>query len=258
MITFSQRPVVVSAAVSAPLLVIMPVYNEEANIENVVNEWLPVLDQLGVASQMLLLNDGSGDHTLLRMETLQQKWGARILVVDKLNTGHGASCRLGYEIATCSSCEWVLQIDSDGQCEASYFLDFWRHRDKYDVVMGLRVRRGDGALRAWTSRACRWLSSLALGMNVPDPNVPYRLVRRQVLQECIKKIPSNFNIHNVALSCVIYRQKYSILRIPINFRSRAGGENSLDVPKVITWGLAMLFELLSLRRSLNKLAAGQG
>lgn len=250
--TFSLRPVAISKAVHAPLLVIMPVYNEESNIDNVVGEWMQVLDQLGTASQMLLLNDGSKDRTLERMEALQNTWGDRLIVVDKLNGGHGATCRFGYEIAVSGACEWVLQIDSDGQCDARYMPEFWRQRESSDAVMGLRVRRDDGFLRAWTSRICRGLSSVVIGLNVPDPNVPYRLIRRGVLQECICKVPSNFNIHNVALSCVMYsRKEIRVRRVPIEFRSRAGGENSLDVPKVMSWGAAMIFELFQLKRSLK-------
>ena len=97
------------------------------------------------------------------------------------------------------------------------------------------------------------MSSLVIGLNVPDPNVPYRLMCRTALQECIKNVPSNFNIHNVALSCVMYHHKdIRIRRIPIFFRARAGGENSIDVPKVLSWGTAMIFELLQLRRSLKE------
>ncbi len=250
---FFLRPTVISAAVYAELLVIMPVYNEDANIENVVNEWMPALDSLGTTSQMLLLNDGSTDQTLKRMETLQHQWGDRLLVVDKLNSGHGSTCRFGYEIATCSACEWILQIDSDGQCDARYLPEFWCRRKDSEVVMGLRVRRWDGFPRMCISSVCRWMSSLVIGLNVPDPNVPYRLMSRVVLQECIRKVPSNFNIHNVALSCVMYHCKnIRINRVPIDFRARAGGENSIDVPKVMSWGAAMTFELLQLRRSLKK------
>jgi glycosyltransferase involved in cell wall biosynthesis len=247
------RPNAVSAAVDAELLVVMPVYNEEANIDNVIEEWMQTLSGLDISSQMLLLNDGSKDRTLERMAFLQEQWGDRLIVVDKLNAGHGATCRFGYEIAARSECKWVLQIDSDGQCDARYLPDFWMQRNNCDVVMGLRVRRGDGLLRMNISRICRWLSSLVIGLNVPDPNVPYRLIRRDVLRECIRCVPSNFNIHNVALSCVMYHQQdIRISRVPIDFRARSGGENSLDVPKVMSWGAAMIFELLQLKRSLKE------
>lgn len=250
---YSLRPYAVSAAVKAPLLVVMPVYNEEDNIEKVVDEWMRELDRLHVASQILLINDGSKDHTLDRIESIQKRWPDHILAIDKPNAGHGATCRLAYEIATGSECEWVLQIDSDGQCDASFFPDFLTNREQFDLIMGIRVKRSDGFLRLLTSKGCRLFSSLAMGQNVPDPNVPYRLMRRTVLQECIKKIPSNFNLYNVALSCVMYRHKnIRISRVPIEFRERAGGESSCDVPRVVYWGLAMIFELMQMKRSLSR------
>ena len=250
---YSLRPHAVSAAVKAPLLVVVPVYNEEVNIENVVGEWMRALDRIDVASQILLLNDGSKDHTLERIERVQGMWPDRILAVDKLNAGHGATCRLAYEIAAGSECEWVLQIDSDGQCDAAFFPDFWMSHERYDLVMGIRVQRSDGFLRMLTSKGCRLFSSLAMGQNVPDPNVPYRLMRRTVLRECIKMIPSNFNLYNVALSCVLYHQNnIRISRVPIVFRERAGGESSFDLPRVVYWGLAMIFELMQMKRSLSR------
>lgn len=251
--SFSFLPTAVSEAVQAQLLVVMPVYNEEVNIAAVLQEWFDKLDSLGTTSQILALNDGSKDHTLERMHELERKWPNRLIVVDKLNAGHGATCRLAYEIAIRSSCEWVLQIDSDGQCDASYMPAFWEQRQASDAVMGVRTQRNDGFLRKLTSKGCQLFSSLALGLSVTDPNVPYRLIRRTVLQEAVKKIPSNFNLYNVALTCVLHHDKaLRLSRVPINFRERAGGESSFDIPRVVYWGLAMVFELLQMKRALKR------
>ncbi len=92
-----------------------------------------------------------------------------------------------------------------------------------------------------------------------DPNVPYRLMRREVLQRAIGRIPANFNIHNVALTYAFYKDPVCrMTRLPIEFRARASGENSLDLAKVFAWGTAMLFELLQLRRSFRKARLGAG
>lgn len=249
---FSLQPDSVSGALHASLVVVMPIYNEEQNIQHVVHEWEGVLGGLGIDYQMLLLNDGSKDGTLEKLKEIECRLSERVVIVDKWNTGHGATCRLGYEIATNSSCDWVLQIDSDGQCDACFFQAFWKQRDLAQAVLGVRVRRDDGWMRTWTSRICRYLSSLVTGLNVPDPNVPYRLIRRETLRSCLQHIPSNFNIHNVALSSVLYMTRTpEIVRVPIEFRDRAGGTNSLDVPKVMSWGAAMIFELFQLKRELK-------
>ena len=251
--SFSLLPTFVSDAVQAPLLVVMPVYNEEANIAGVLQEWFAELDKLDTASQILVVNDGSKDHTLACLQELEQKWPDRLIIADKLNAGHGATCRLAYEIATRSKCEWVLQIDSDGQCDARYLTDFWTKRLDHDVVLGLRTQRNDGILRKITSKGCQVFSSLVLGLAVPDPNVPYRLIRRTTLQAAMKNIPPNFNLYNVALACVLhYDKSVRMSRVPINFRERAGGESSFDIPRVVCWGLAMVFELLQMKRSLRK------
>jgi dolichol-phosphate mannosyltransferase len=247
---FSLRPAKVIESVSGALLVVLPVYNESANIADVVNEWIPALDALPVGSQMLLINDGSTDDTFDILQSIALKYGDRLIIVDKLNAGHGSTCRLGYEIAAASKCEWVLQIDSDGQCDAGYLKDFWQHTETSDFILGTRVRRDDGFSRLLTSKICRWLSSVTLGVNLPDPNVPYRLMRRKALSEILRLIPGNFNVHNVALSyCMYKRGTYKVERVPIVFRCRAGGTNSINMRAVISMGGAMLFELAALRRS---------
>ncbi len=101
-----------------------------------------------------------------------------------------------------------------------------------------------------TSKICRIGSSLVSGVDLEDANVPYRMLRREVLASALPKVPSSFNIHNVALTSVL-RQNPELRwkRVPIHFRERKGGENSIDVLKVAYWGAAMLFELLQMRVS---------
>lgn len=245
---FSFNLAEIAGSLTAPLVIVMPIYNEEANIAHVLAEWAEALRAQGILFQFLALNDGSRDGTheiLLRLEAQEPD---TLCVVSKPNSGHGSTCRIGYEIAANSGAEWILQIDSDGQCEPKHFDDFWNDREQFDCIFGQRASRDDGMARIMTSMICRAGASVICGQDLRDPNVPYRLMRRTALLQALRYIPPSFNIHNVALTYVL--KKISGLRwrhVPIHFPDRKGGQNSINVLQVVTWGAEMLLELLRIR-----------
>lgn len=245
----SLYPDPVSAALHAPLAVVIPIYNEATTIESVVGEWDACFEALGINHQFILLNDGSKDKTIEVLKKMEAAAPEKMVVVDKPNAGHGRTCRLGYSAAVASSAvEWVLQIDSDGQCDPAYFKEFWENRADADCVFGRRVQRDDGVARMLTSKICKMGATVLGGRDMVDPNVPYRLMRREVLASALEKIPASFDIHNVAITFILkqtagIRWEY----VPIRFRDRQGGSNSINLLNVAHLGTSMLFDLAKLR-----------
>jgi glycosyltransferase involved in cell wall biosynthesis len=242
----------VAAFLTAELVVVIPIYNEKDNIGNLVGEWTETFDSMGIDYQFLLINDGSTDSTLSVLERLEIDRPSRVVVVEKINSGHGRTCRLGYSAAVAApSTKWILQIDSDGQCDPAYFPEFWRDREQSDCIFGRRIKRDDGMARAVTSKICKILATLLGGRDLVDPNVPYRLMRRSILETALKIIPPSFDIHNVAITFVLKRQqdlrwKY----VPITFRDRQGGSNSINLVNVAHLGISMLLDLANLKKRL--------
>jgi len=233
---------------SPELLLVMPIYNEEANIVAVVSEWISALAQLDIQCLLLAINDGSTDRTPTILRSLAQQHPDKIVVIDKANSGHGRSCRCGYDLALAHSAQWILQIDSDGQCDPSFFSAFWEFRADADCVFGFRTTRGDGLIRKLISRSCGFLSSLVAGVDVQDANVPYRLMRNVALTQALHKVSATFDVQNIALTvalkrCEGLRWKY----VPIHFRDRRGGVNSINLPKIAKMGLTMLRDLRRVR-----------
>ncbi len=245
----SLGPDLIAALLEAPLAIVVPVYNESETIQPVIGSWMQELDRQNVDYQFILLNDGSSDATLKVLEQISAAHPRRMVVVDKTNAGHGRTCRLGYDAAAAAPrVEWVLQIDSDGQCDPSCFPEFWRLRAGADCIFGRRLQRDDGPARALTSQLCRLGASLLSGCDLEDPNVPYRLIRREVLASALRRIPASFNIHNVALTVILRKTpgiRWSL--VPIRFLQRQGGKNSINLLNVIHWGIDMLLELRRLR-----------
>lgn len=229
------------------LTVVMPVYNEEANIEKVIREWMGAFREAAVAVEFLVINDGSKDRTPQVLEELTRDFHA-LKIVNQANAGHGRSIRHGYNLAVGAEPGWVLQIDSDGQCDPAYFGRLWEQREDADCVFGFRQSRDDGFARKLVSTTCRCLVTLATGHDVKDANVPYRLIRREVLAQALEKIPEDFDIHNVALTLTLKRLPGLRWRyVPIHFRDRQGGSNSINLPKIVRMGWGMLRDLKRIR-----------
>ncbi|MCF3652091.1 glycosyltransferase family 2 protein [Synoicihabitans lomoniglobus] len=229
--------------ISSELAIVIPVYNESANIVALLQEWREVLDPLDIDYRILAFNDGSRDDTGRILDEATNTLD-RLEVVHKPNTGHGRTCRFGYDRAVSLGFAWILQIDSDGQCDPAYFKEIWNKRVSADCVFGLRVTRDDGWRRALISRLLRFSTFILTGRDLRDANVPYRLMRADVLQRALKRVPANFDIQNVALTLALKRERFVTWSyVPIRFRDRQGGTNSINVAKILKMGWDMLASL---------------
>jgi glycosyltransferase involved in cell wall biosynthesis len=225
--------------------VVLPAYNEEASITQVLEEWLPTLRQVAGSFRLLVIDDGSRDGTLAILRDWE-RCHPEITVRHQANAGHGQTCLRGYQAALEAGAPWVLQIDSDGQCDPAYLPSFWARREDADAVLGLRAVREDGAFRWLVSRAVSLVVLLGLGVWVPDPNVPYRLVRARALASAVEAVPPDFHLINVLVAARL-RLAGPILWVPIRFRRRHGGRSSASARFLLSQGLRLYRQLRALR-----------
>jgi glycosyltransferase involved in cell wall biosynthesis len=234
--------------VNERLAVVVPVYNEEATLEAVIEVWRGVFDPLGIEREFLVVDDGSTDGTGAVLRALAARHASEIAVIEQPNAGHGAACRAGYERAAGGEAGWVLQIDSDGQCDPTAFPRFWELRARCDCVFGRRISRGDGWARAVVSRACSAVAAALARRAAGDVNVPYRLMRREALARALDRIPRGFALQNIALTVTLGRM--AGLRwawIPIHFLPRAGGQNKMNLARIARLGWTLLRQWRGLR-----------
>ena len=230
------------------LAVVMPVYNEQASIRKVVREWFEEVQNWTENFIFIVLDDGSRDGTHNLLLRLQQELGPRLEVLKHANQGHGQTCLSGYRHALKIGVPWILQIDSDGQCDPQYFFRFWNKRGNLDAILGHRVRRDDGWQRVAASHILRITIFLFAATNCRDANVPYRLMSAESVRRCVDRIPRTFFLCNVALSVLLKRDR-SIRHghIPVRFRERYGGEPSVPLRTFgfRAWELIQSLRLLS-------------
>lgn len=210
------------------VVVVVPVYNEESVIVDVLAEWRKELARTAPRYLMLVINDGSKDGTLDALMALN--W-PDLRIHNQENRGHGQSCLVGYQEAARLGADYVFQIDSDGQCDPSAFRSIWERRKDAPAVYGRRVRRDDGFGRRIVTTILRWSLKLKRRTRLNDTNVPYRLYHTHVASEAAAQIPSDFDLANIAVALLLEPKGY--IEVPIHFRDRVGGHASVRY-----WGFA--------------------
>lgn len=214
------------------LLIVMPVFNEQASLRKVVLEWFHEVENWTENFLFLVIDDGSNDQSLKILTRLQGNLGERLEIVSRGNLGHGQTCLQGYRLAIERNIPWIFQIDSDGQCDPQFFFRFWRDREKYDVIYGNRIHRDDGWRRVVASLVLRFTLLYFARVWCVDANVPYRLMKTSMVQRVIEKIPPDFFLANVGLAVLLRRDTFGRQGVvPIRFRERYGGEPSVQLSK---------------------------
>lgn len=233
------------------IYLIMPAYNEEANIEQVISSWYPIVEKIGGESRLVIVDDGSRDRTY---ELMKQAAGNRplFLPLTKKNEGHGATVLYGYEYALGCGPDYIFQTDSDGQTVPDEFWEFWEQREQYDMLIGHRCKREDGLSRIFVTNVLGMVIRLCFRVKVTDANTPFRLMRAEVLAEQIGLIPKGFNLSNVLISVIYAKKNLRVKYIPITFRPRQGGKNSINLKKIFGIGCQAVHDFREINRTLQK------
>lgn len=232
------------------LYIVVPAYNEEENIETVVGDWYPVVEKVGGESRLVIIDDGSKDTTYQKMQELA-KTRPMFLPVSKQNEGHGATVLYGYQYALKEGADYVFQTDSDGQTLPGEFWKFWERRADYAMVIGHRKGRQDGASRVFVTKVLKLVCRICFNVTVTDANTPFRLMQAEPLAENIKLVPEKFNLSNVILSVIYAKKKQNVLYLPITFRPRQGGVNSINLKKIFKIGKKAFHDFRTLNRCLK-------
>lgn len=231
------------------LYIVIPAYNEEENIRQVVADWYPIVDNKSGDSRLVVVNDGSRDNTLRVLKELQSE-RPKLTVLDKENGGHGSTIMFGYRYALDQGADYVFQTDSDGQTFASEFDAFWNERNRYDMLIGYRNHREDGLSRVLVTKVLKLVIRLCFHVKVTDANTPYRLMRAEVLNEEIDLVPKDFFLSNVLITVLFTKHLRKIKYIPITFRPRQGGVNSINLKRIFKIGKQALKDFRELNRKI--------
>jgi glycosyltransferase involved in cell wall biosynthesis len=159
------------------LSVVLPAFNQEASLEKTLTGWLTYLESLGREYEILVVDDGSTDHTAERAETLARQH-PRLRVLRQTNpVGYGAALRTGL-----AATQHPLFFYAD--CTNAYHPEDLKGLleliDKVHVVTGHRTTERGRRWRKWSEYAYQWLVRLGFGVRLKDVNCAFKLFRRSI------------------------------------------------------------------------------
>jgi dolichol-phosphate mannosyltransferase len=232
--------------VTPGLTVVMPVYNEAANLDRVVADIVRhVLDRV-TESELLVVDDHSTDSSpQLLAEAAVDDPRIRI-TTNASNRGHGPSVRSGWVRGTS---EWILTVDSDGQVDLAAFDELWRRRHDADLVLGARVRRDDPLHRVLVTAGTRTLARVLARRRLIDANTPFKLIRRSLLDHVAAVIPEHAFAPTVLLVVGAARSGARISEVPVRQLPRLHGRSTLHPRRLARAVLQCTRETMAVARA---------
>ena len=203
-------------------LVLIPAFNEQATIQEVVSS---VIAQ---GFDVVVIDDGSGDKTA----HLARQAGATILKL-RINLGVGGAMRCGFRYAVNNSYDTVVQCDADGQHPTSHIqelVDIAKQTSSH-LVIGSRFRNENlGMSVLWHRRLAMWALSLfasrACQTKITDSTSGFRLISEPLLEQFAKNFPSHYLGDTFEANVVAGRAGYKVKEIAAPIADRKAGVSS--------------------------------
>lgn len=219
----------------ADILVIIPAYNEEANIEMVVNHLIEEYPQL----DYVIINDGSTDQTeeICRANKFN-------IVNLPVNLGLDGAFQTGMKYAWKNGYHYAVQFDGDGQHRPEYIETMRAKMDQgYDVVIASRFAEQPKPLtvRMLGSRLIQTAIKLTTGVNVNDPTSGMRMFNRTSIKEFAYNI--NYGPEPDTISYLL-KQGAKIAEVQVTMDERIGGVSYLTPWKALKYMIKILFSIL--------------
>jgi dolichol-phosphate mannosyltransferase len=210
---------------------ILPTYNEAANIERFV---AAVRDKLPSAARILIVDDNSPDGT----GALADRLAGEHDDVDVLHRPHkeglGPAYIAGFRRALAEGAGLVLEMDSDFSHQPAYLPRLLEAAETADLVIGSRYVPGGGvsdwgALRRAISRGGSAYARIVLGVGIRDLTGGFKCFRREVLEAIdLETVRARGYAFQVELTYRAIQQGFRVVEVPIVFRDREVGTSKMD------------------------------
>lgn len=203
------------------LTIIIPVFNEEDNLERIKTTFEEYAQQTKQKILVLFVNDGSTDSSLKIIENFALSSSLfRYISFDK-NYGLSAAIKAGFDYATTT---WVGYIDADLQTTPQDFELFFPYMNDYDLITGVRTNRKDSFFKNLSSKFANKFRKVFTDDGMDDTGCPLKIIRT----EKAKKIPMFNGLHRF-LPAMILLQNGKIIQIPVRHFPRTAGVSKFNV-----------------------------
>ena len=191
--------------------VIIPVFNEEQSIGEVVQS---VLSALGQDTQVVVVDDGSTDGSA----AAAGEAGA-LVIQHPYNMGNGAAVKTGIRN---SLGEVLVMMDADGQHQPEEIMELLKDIPRYDMVVGARGKRSQANLqRSLANRIYNALASYVSSFRVIDLTSGFRAVKAECAERCLHLLPNGFS-YPATITLALLKLGRSVKYVPIEAKARGG------------------------------------
>lgn len=204
------------------LSVFFPFWNEEKNIEKVVEKAIPIARVVAEKWEILMIDDGSTDKTPAIAKALEKKHQHVHLVLLHPNRGYGAALKAGFEHA---QYDYIVFTDGDLQFDFSEITRFIEHIDTADLVIGYRQRRQDTFMRHVLMILHRIWVFIFFGLYVKDIDCGFKLFRKSAL-DAIMPLRSEGAMITTEILAKAKAKNLRIAQVPITHYPRKFGTPS--------------------------------
>jgi glycosyltransferase involved in cell wall biosynthesis len=210
------------------LSIVVPLNNEEGSIAELHRQIVAVCQSLGKTFEIIFINDGSTDQSLVEMKKLSP-----LKIIDfRKNFGQTAALDAGIKNARG---EIIVTLDGDLQNDpADIPLLLQKINEGYDVVSGWRYQRRDPLMKKIYSRGANWLRKFLANDGIHDSGCTLKAYRR----ECFQKVDLYGEMHRF-IPAVLKWQGYKITEVKVNHRPRLHGATKYKLGRVFKGFLDM-------------------
>jgi glycosyltransferase involved in cell wall biosynthesis len=218
------------------LSVVIPVYDEEGNVDGLYAALRAALDELGRSFEIIVVDDGSRDDTFARLARVAAADSRLRLVRLRRNYGQTAAMAAGFDHARGGV---IVPMDGDLQNDPA---DIGRLLDKidegYDVVSGWRTTRHDGVMRRFPSRIANWLIGRVTGVRLHDYGCTLKAYRAEIVRDT-----RLYGEMHRFLPALAYMAGARITEVPVGHRSRTSGRSKYGIGRTFK----VLLDLLTVK-----------
>jgi dolichol-phosphate mannosyltransferase len=214
-----------------PAWLVLPTYNEAANIEPFV---AAVRSNLPADARILIVDDSSPDGTGERADRLAERLPNVSVLHRRDKEGLGPAYIAGFRRALAAGAGLVLEMDSDFSHDPAYLPRLLEAARRADLVIGSRYVEGGGVsdwgpVRRVLSRGGSTYSRLVLGVEVHDLTGGFKCFRREVLEAIdLDSVEVRGYAFQVEMTYRAIQLGFSVVEVPIVFRDRRAGQSKMD------------------------------
>jgi len=220
--------------------IIVPVYNEEENLERVEKELLSYLKIASRKAKILFVNDGSKDKSQQLIENICDRNSDFNFIQFKKNQGLSAAIKAGIDH---TDTELLGYIDSDLQTVPEDFNILLNYIDEFDLVNGVRLNRKDSFIKNLSSKIANIVRRVFTHDGMDDTGCPLKVIKT----DCAKRIPFFNGLHRF-LPAMVLLQNGKIKQVPVQHFPRMAGITKFSLWNQIFGPLTDCFAYLWMKK----------